>query len=146
MSYYTSKLIQHCFLIHCAHERFAYKHRVHPALAQRANIRLLPVPYKGVGSIQDLVGGQVDVLMTSAASVDGLVETGKVRVLGTFTTARLPKVGDAPTVADIAAAIGPDSDVLTVTAEVVGLSVGLGVASDGGSTDWVATEFSDRVR
>ncbi|MGE0805191.1 MAG: Bug family tripartite tricarboxylate transporter substrate binding protein [Burkholderiaceae bacterium] len=68
--------------------------------AQRAGIKLLPVPYKGVGAIQDLVGGQVDVLMVSAVSVEALVESRKVRVLGTFTTSRLPKVGDAPTVAE----------------------------------------------
>lgn len=68
--------------------------------AQRTGIQLLPVPYKGVGAVQDLVGGQVEVLMISAASVENLVESQKARVLATFTTARLPGVGGAPTVTE----------------------------------------------
>lgn len=76
--------------------------------AQRTGIQLLPVPYKGVGAVQDLVGGQVEVLMISAASVESLVETNKARVLATFTSARLPGVGGAPTVTEALGVKGLD--------------------------------------
>ncbi|HSW17709.1 MAG TPA: tripartite tricarboxylate transporter substrate binding protein [Ramlibacter sp.] len=68
--------------------------------SQALGIKLLHVPYKGVGSIQDLIGGQVDLIMTSAVSLDSLVASQKVRVLGTFTKERVPTSGGAPTVSE----------------------------------------------
>lgn len=68
--------------------------------AQALNIKLLHVPYKGVGSVQDLVGGQIEMIMTSSVSTEDLVKSKKVRVLGTFSKQRLPSAGGAPTVSE----------------------------------------------
>jgi tripartite-type tricarboxylate transporter receptor subunit TctC len=51
-------------------------------LAKQANIILTHIPYRGAGpATTDLLGGQVDMLVTSPSSVEGLVTSGKLRVL-----------------------------------------------------------------
>lgn len=68
-------------------------------LAQTAGVSLLHVPYKGAApALNDLLGGQVPLIVTSAASVDAMVEAGKVRVLATFSRAALPNLANTPTV------------------------------------------------
>ncbi|MFO1330494.1 MAG: tripartite tricarboxylate transporter substrate binding protein [Rubrivivax sp.] len=76
-------------------------------LAQSAGVKLLHVPYKGAApALNDLLGGQVPLIVTSAASVDAMVEAGKVRVLATFSKAHLPNLLDRPTVAEAAGIAG----------------------------------------
>ncbi|MBL8377635.1 MAG: tripartite tricarboxylate transporter substrate binding protein [Burkholderiales bacterium] len=71
--------------------------------AQAAGVQLLHVPYKGAApAITDLIGGQVALIVTSAASIDGMVEAGKARVLATFTAARMPSLGNPPVIAEAA--------------------------------------------
>ena len=54
-------------------------------LAQASGTDLLHVPYRGAApALTDLLGGQVSMIVTSAASIDPMVESGKARVLGTF--------------------------------------------------------------
>ncbi len=51
-------------------------------LANQENIKLTHVPYKGAGpAVSDLMGGQVAMVVTSPSSVEGLVSSGKLRVL-----------------------------------------------------------------
>ena len=70
-------------------------------LAQTAGIKLLHVPYKGAApALNDLVGGQVPLIVTSAASVDAMAEAGKVRVLAVFSKVQLPSLAGRPTVAE----------------------------------------------
>ena len=70
-------------------------------LAQGLGIKLLHVPYRGAGpGITDLLGGQVDAMVTSSASIDPLVVGNQARVLASFTTARLANLGGAPTIAE----------------------------------------------
>jgi tripartite-type tricarboxylate transporter receptor subunit TctC len=72
-------------------------------LAQTAGVQWLHVPYKGAApALNDLIGGQVPLIVTSAASVDAMVEAGKVRVLATFSKSHLPNLADRPTVAEAA--------------------------------------------
>lgn len=67
-------------------------------LAQSAGVKLLHVPYKGAApAITDLLGGQVALIVTSAASIDPLVDDGKARALGSFTNARIASLKGAPT-------------------------------------------------
>jgi len=51
-------------------------------LARQVDVQLTHIPYRGAGpATTDLLGGQVDMLVTSPSSVEGLVSTGKLRVL-----------------------------------------------------------------
>lgn len=70
-------------------------------LAQRAGVKLLHVPYRGAGpAINDVLGGQVDFIVTSVASAEAMVTGKKMRVLGTFTGRRIASLQGAPTVTE----------------------------------------------
>ena len=72
-------------------------------LGQAAGVTLLHVPYRGAApALTDLMGGQVALIVTSAASIDPMVQSGKARVLGTFSKAHLPTLGNPPTVGEAA--------------------------------------------
>ena len=75
--------------------------------AQAAGVKLLHVPYKGAApAMNDLMGGQVSTIVTSAASIDPLVESGKARALASFTSARLASLRGAPTMTEAAGISG----------------------------------------
>ncbi|MEJ1168783.1 Bug family tripartite tricarboxylate transporter substrate binding protein [Variovorax sp. CCNWLW235] len=57
-------------------------------------------------ALTDLQGGQVALIVTSAASIEPMVASGKARVLGTFSRAALPSLGTPPTVAEAASLAG----------------------------------------
>lgn len=68
-------------------------------LAQGAGLKLTHVAYKGASpAIVDLLSGQVASIVTSAASIESMVEGGKARVLATFTSAPLASLPGVPTV------------------------------------------------
>jgi tripartite-type tricarboxylate transporter receptor subunit TctC len=51
--------------------------------SQSAGIKMTHVPYKGMApATNDLLGGQIDVLVASAPSIGAMVKAGKVRALG----------------------------------------------------------------
>ena len=78
-------------------------------LAQASGVELLHVPYRGAApALTDLLGGQVSMIITSAASIDPMVESGKARVLGTFSKAHLAKLGNPPTVGETLGLAGMD--------------------------------------
>ncbi|HUH60400.1 MAG TPA: tripartite tricarboxylate transporter substrate binding protein [Candidimonas sp.] len=65
---------------------------------QRSGADLLHVPYQGAApALQDLIGGQVDMMFIDGASGLPNVRAGKLRVLATATPERLAAVPDAPT-------------------------------------------------
>lgn len=65
--------------------------------AQSANIKMTHVPYKGMGpATNDLIGGQINVLVASAPSILGQVQSGNVRALGVTTAQRSPVAPDLP--------------------------------------------------
>jgi len=75
--------------------------------AQTAGVQLLHVPYRGAApAMTDLLGGQVALIVTSAASIDPMVEDGKARVLATFTNTRLASMRGAPTMNEAASIKG----------------------------------------
>lgn len=70
-------------------------------LAQAAGVKLLHVPYRGAGpATTDLLSGEVASMVTSVASIDPLVQSGRARVLATFTTGRVTTLGSPPTIAE----------------------------------------------
>ena len=51
-------------------------------LSKQAGVELTHIPYRGAGpAATDLLGGQVDMLVTSPSSVEALVSSGKLKVL-----------------------------------------------------------------
>ncbi|GAB2458647.1 tripartite tricarboxylate transporter substrate binding protein [Comamonas humi] len=69
--------------------------------AQTTSIQLLHTPYRGAApALNDLLGGQVPLIVTSTASIDPQVKAGKARVLATFTAQRVSTFKDVPTMAE----------------------------------------------
>jgi len=68
---------------------------------QMAGIELLHVPYKSNPlAINDLLGGQINMMITDMATGLPQVKGGKVRPLGVSTLARAPLTPDLPTISE----------------------------------------------
>jgi len=68
-------------------------------LQQMAGIQILHVPYKSNPlAITDLLGGQIDMMITDTATGLPQVKAGKVRALGVTATRRSPLAPDIPTI------------------------------------------------
>jgi tripartite-type tricarboxylate transporter receptor subunit TctC len=68
----------------------------------RSGLQFLNVPYKGSSpAIQDLMGGQVNVFITTMASAGAHVKAGRLRVLATTGSKRNPDFPDVPTFAEV---------------------------------------------
>ena len=66
-----------------------------------AGTSLTHVPYKGAApAITDLIGGQIEVMFTTVASVSGHIAGGSVRPLAVTSSERSPAFPDLPTVAE----------------------------------------------
>jgi tripartite-type tricarboxylate transporter receptor subunit TctC len=64
----------------------------------RAGIELVHVNYKGGGqAVTDLLGGQIQMLMTGLTTVEGHVKSGKLRALAFTSAKRMPGAPDIPT-------------------------------------------------
>lgn len=72
-------------------------------LAQKAvGIKLRHVPYKGAAqAMTDLVGGQIDLYMSSVPTLLGQVRTGKLRPLVLTSQKRSSQLPDTPTLHDL---------------------------------------------
>lgn len=70
-------------------------------LSQATGAPMLHVPYKGAAqALNDLLGGQINVMLNSWLSVAQFVKDGKLRVLAQTSLARSPAATDVPTVAE----------------------------------------------
>lgn len=77
----------------------------------QAGIKMLHVPYKGnAPAVTDLMGGQVQMLLSPINSVLPHVRSGKLRALGVASTERLPYLPNVPTIAE-AGLPGYESDI-----------------------------------
>ena len=69
--------------------------------AHMAGVELLHVPYRGTGpAVNDLLGGQINMLFSPPQVVAQHIEAGKLRMIGTTGTARSALFPDFPTIAD----------------------------------------------
>lgn len=65
------------------------------------SVKTLHVPYKGAGpALNDLLGGQVDLMFATATAVAPLLESGRLRALAVTTQERSPARPDLPTMAE----------------------------------------------
>ncbi|MEA2980093.1 MAG: hypothetical protein QOF09_1916 [Alphaproteobacteria bacterium] len=78
------------------------------AFAQWAGIKLQHIPNKGGGGAitNDVLRGDVHVVLVNAASSAGLAQAGKLRVLAVMADQRLPDYPDAPTFKELGYSTG----------------------------------------
>jgi tripartite-type tricarboxylate transporter receptor subunit TctC len=70
-------------------------------MALDANLKLVHVPYKGVGpALNDLVGGQVNMMFAQASAALPFVQQGKLRAIGLASLKRSAAMPQVPTVAE----------------------------------------------
>src|SRR5215470_12516140 len=70
-------------------------------LAMMADIKLTHVPYRGTGAMQgDLVGGHVDMAISTFPSVFGQIRSGLLRTIAVTGEARSSIFADVPTIAE----------------------------------------------
>jgi hypothetical protein len=66
-----------------------------------AGVNMTHVPYKGAGpALNDLLGGQVNMMFATATAAAPLIESGKVRALGVTTSGRSPVRPEVPSIAE----------------------------------------------
>ena len=63
-----------------------------------AGVRLIHVPYKGAGpALNDLLGGQIQLMFLSTANAIPLLKSGRLIALGATAPQRVPQLPDVPT-------------------------------------------------
>lgn len=68
----------------------------------QAGIEMVHVPYKGSApALQDLVGGNLDVVFDYPASSAALIKGGRIHALATLYQTRFPSVPDTPTMSEL---------------------------------------------
>jgi tripartite-type tricarboxylate transporter receptor subunit TctC len=66
-----------------------------------AKIDIAHVPYKGSGpALNDLLGGQIDILITAAPTVAAFIESGKLRAIAVASDKRIPMMPSVPSAAE----------------------------------------------
>lgn len=66
-----------------------------------AGVTMTHIPYKGAGpALNDLLGGQVNMMFATATAAAPLIENGKVRALGVTTPERSPVRPEVPSIAE----------------------------------------------
>ncbi|TWG88587.1 tripartite-type tricarboxylate transporter receptor subunit TctC [Cupriavidus gilardii J11] len=70
-------------------------------VASKANIKMTHVAYNGTApALTDVLGGHVDLLFSTAASVEQQIRAGKLRALAVSTKERMRSFPDVPTIAE----------------------------------------------
>ena len=68
---------------------------------QTAGVDMVHVPYKGTApALQDLIGGNLQILVDTPSSLMPHVRGGKIKALGMFSANRLPGAAEVPTLAE----------------------------------------------
>jgi tripartite-type tricarboxylate transporter receptor subunit TctC len=76
-------------------------HLATEVLNRMAKVQTVHVPYKGIGpALTDLMGGQIQFLLSGIPNVMPQVKSGRLRALAVSTAERSPFVPDVPTIAE----------------------------------------------
>ncbi len=70
-------------------------------MAYKSGVKFTHVPYKGSGpAIQDVIGGQVDMMFDTTVVAGPHIQSGKLRAIAVTSAKRLGSMPDVPTVAE----------------------------------------------
>ena len=76
-------------------------HMLGESFQAASGVKLIHVPYKGSGpAMQDVMGGQVDILFDQFPSSKTFIDSGKLRAVGVITPHRVPGYPDVMTMED----------------------------------------------
>ena len=138
-------------------------------LKQVASIDMVHVPYKGTApALQDLMGGNLQLLVDTPSALMPHVKGGKIKALGMFSANRLPSFPEVPTIAQaggpplesatwvmfLAPAATPRDIVTRFSAEVAkavnsadikGKFEALGIEPVGGTTEQASKFLNDEI-
>ncbi len=77
----------------------SFQHILGAHMASQTKLNMIHVPYKGAAPlINDILGQQVDLMVTTLSTVRTFVDAGKIRSLGMMTKERSPLTPGTPTV------------------------------------------------
>ena len=78
-------------------------HMVGELFQQATGVKLTHVPYRGSSAaMNDLMGGQIDMMFELLTTAAPIVQTGRIRPLAVTSKSRSPVVPDVPTVSELA--------------------------------------------
>jgi tripartite-type tricarboxylate transporter receptor subunit TctC len=79
-----------------------FTHLTGELLQERANIKLVPVPYTHgpASAIGDVADGRVSMIIEGYSGIVGAVKAGQVKLIAVGSTQRLPEFPDLPTIAE----------------------------------------------
>jgi len=70
-------------------------------LKRESRLKFNHIPYRGAApALTDLIGGQVDLMIADVPVVLPFIQAGKLRALAVTSDARIPVLGDVPTLAE----------------------------------------------
>lgn len=70
-------------------------------MALRADVKLVHVPYKGIGAaVNDLVGGQVGMMFAPTSTAVPFIREGKLKAIGLASPQRSPALPQVPTIVE----------------------------------------------
>lgn len=73
-------------------------HMLGESFQAAAGVKLMHVPYKGAGpAMQDVMAGQVDILVDQLPSSKGFIDSGKLKLIGVISPKRVPEYPDVMT-------------------------------------------------